>query len=103
LLLPKTFSKLFGVYHFQGKITQKLKTFKIVANLLRSGCPSKFTATSNCAMPRETAKKTKATSQTLQASVSMLINMACLEGFAGESLFSLNRTWLHSLGLQSYI
>ena len=46
------------------QITHKLETFKTAVNLPRSGHPSKFT-------PRF-AKHPRATSQTLQASVSML-------------------------------
>jgi len=71
-----------------------------------------FTPRSDRSMLRETAKYPRATSQTLQASVSMLkvkvhdstirkrLNKYGLFGrFAGESLFSLKRAGQHSLGL----
>jgi len=67
-------------------------------------------------MLSEPLKNPRAPSQTLQASVSMLkvkvhdstvrkrLNKDGLFGrVAGESLFSLKRTWQHSLGLQSCI
>ncbi|XP_053577468.1 uncharacterized protein LOC128666737 isoform X3 [Bombina bombina] len=69
----KAISKQFKVHHSTvRKIIYKWKTFKTVANLPRSGRPSKFTPRSDRAMLREIAKKPRVTSQTLQASVSML-------------------------------
>jgi len=95
------------------KIIHKWKTFKAVANL---GRPSKFNPRSDCAMLRETVENPRATSQTLQASVSMLnvkvhdskvrkrLNKYGLSGRdAGESLFSLKKTLQPNLGLQSCI
>jgi len=84
-----------------------------VENVLDS-CQSSQEWTSRQGHPK--VKKPRATSQTLQASVSMLkvkvhdrtirkrLNKDGLFGrAAGESLFSLKRTWQHSLGLQSCI
>jgi len=77
LLLPsiweglyKVISKLCVVHHAtERKIIHKWKIFKTAVNLPRSGCSSKFT-TRNA--QRNYKKKTRFTSQTLQASVSML-------------------------------
>jgi len=41
------------------KIIHKWKTFRTVVNLPRSGLPSKFTPSSDCAMLRETATNPK--------------------------------------------
>nr|XP_028576306.1 zinc finger protein 577-like isoform X2 [Podarcis muralis] len=69
----KAISKQFKVHHSTiRKIIQKWKTFQTVANLPRSGRPSKFTPRSDRAMLREIAKNPRVTSQALQASVSML-------------------------------
>ena len=79
-----------------------LKTFETDANLSRSEHVSMFTSKSDCTMLRETIKNPEATSQTLQASVSMLnvhdstvrkrLNKYGLFGkVAGESLFSLKQ------------
>ena len=100
----KAISELYGAHHStERKIIHKWKTFRTAVNLNRSGRPSKFT-------PR--SKTQRATSQTLQASVSMLkvkvhdstirkrLNTYGLFGrVAGDSIFSLKRTWQHSLGL----
>ena len=108
----KGIPKQSGVHHSTvRKIIHKWKTFKTVANL-----PRKFTPWSDCSMFRDTVKNPRATSQTLQASVSML-NVRVYDSsirkrlnkydsfgrVAGESLFSLKRTWQHALGLQSHI
>lgn len=50
----------------------KWKTFKTVTNLPRSASHRKFTSKSNSTMLRETAKNPSATSQTVQASISVL-------------------------------
>ena len=69
----KAISKQFKVHHSTlRKIIHKWETFKTVANLPRSGRPSNFTPRSDHAMLREIAKNPGVTSQTLQASVSML-------------------------------
>jgi len=94
----KGIPKQSGVHHSTvRKIIHKWQTFKTVAKLFL-------------------AKNPRATSQTLQASVSML-NVRVYDSsirkrlnkydsfgrVAGESLFSLKRTWQHALGLQSHI
>ena len=81
-------------------------------HLPRSGFLSKLTPSSGHLMIRDTAKNPVATSQTLQASVSMLnvkvheirskkklYKYGLFGRVAGESLFFLKRTWQHSLGL----
>lgn len=45
------------------------KTFKTAPNLPKSQCPSKFNSWVESALFRENAKNTRATSQSLQASV----------------------------------
>ena len=53
----KAISKVFGVHHFaERKIIHKRITFKIVASLLRSGCPGKFTRWSDCNSQRNLKK-----------------------------------------------
>uniref|UniRef100_A0A3Q0SLK0 Uncharacterized protein n=1 Tax=Amphilophus citrinellus TaxID=61819 RepID=A0A3Q0SLK0_AMPCI len=51
---------------FYRMIIYKWKTLKTDASLSGSGCPSKFTPRSDCAVLRETAQTPRATSQTLQ-------------------------------------
>jgi len=103
----KAISKLFGV-HYSAE-----KEYSQVENI-QDSCQSSQEWTSQQAHPK--VKNPIVTSQTLQASVSMLnikvhdstirnrLNKYGLFGrVAGESLFSLKRTWQHSLGLQSCI
>ena len=69
----KTISKLFGVHHSaERKIIHKWKIFKTAVNPPRSGCPNKFIQGSDRAILRKSTKKPRATSQTLQALVSIL-------------------------------
>ena len=76
------------------------KAFELVDYLHRNGRCRKFTQRSDCAILREIRKSPKATSQTPQASVSMLnvkvhnskiekdrTSMACLKGFPWGSIF----------------
>jgi len=66
--MNEVFFYSFLLYHpTVGEIIHKWKTFKSVVNPPRTGCPSKFTSRSGREMLRE-----RVTSQTLQASVSML-------------------------------
>ena len=68
----KAISKLFGIHHStERNIIHKWKTFKTAVHLPRSECPSKFIPRPECTMLRETAKHPRATSQTLQAAVSV--------------------------------
>lgn len=56
-----------GCHPAEGKIVHKWKTFKTVAKLSRIGRPNKFTSRSHCAVLRETAVNSRATSLTLLA------------------------------------
>uniref|UniRef100_A0A3B4H0G6 Uncharacterized protein n=1 Tax=Pundamilia nyererei TaxID=303518 RepID=A0A3B4H0G6_9CICH len=65
----KVISKQFEIHHFTpGKIIHKWKTFKIAANLLRSGHPFKFTLRSDCEIFRGIARNPRAMSWSLQVS-----------------------------------
>jgi len=57
----KAISKQFEVH---PSTVRKWKTFKTVANLPRSGRPSKFTPRSNCAMLKEITKHPRTKPQT---------------------------------------
>ena len=114
LLLPINLGRVIRPFtnHLESIILQRERLF--TSGNIQDSCQSSQEWTSQQVHPK--VKKPRATSQTLQASVSVLkvkghdstvrkrLNKDGLFGrAAGESLFSLKRTWQHSLGLQSCI